>query len=84
MQIPRRLPTNDSEDGDGREGFSFRNMMAMMMQQSCLESEQRERQCKNVVEQRDCEYQLHCKEMAIPCKDACAQRQMMNLMFSCP
>ena len=44
--------------------------MTMMMQQSRLESEQRERQYKNDAEQRDPEYQLHCKEMAIASEEA--------------
>ncbi len=56
-------------------------MMCMMMHQSWMESEQRERQNEQREHQhkidaglREREYELHHEEMAIVCKEACAQR----------
>jgi hypothetical protein len=80
LWIPWRSPTSESNEGNG-EGFSLCRMMSMMMMQSCMESEQRERQYRNESEQRECEYQLCWEDMAIARKDACVQRQMMNMMF---
>ena len=51
------------------------------MFQSRVESEQRERQSKTEAEQREWEHQLCREEMAIARKDACAQRQLMNMMM---
>ena len=78
MRISRRSPTNDSEDSDGRDRFSFRNMMTTMMQQSRMEAEQREWQYKNDAEQRDWDYQLRQEELAIACEDARAEQQMTS------
>ncbi len=62
--------------------------MCMMMHQNWIESgqrehqnKQREHQYKINAKQRECKYQLCCEEMAIACKDACAQRQLMNIMM---
>jgi hypothetical protein len=69
--------TDDSND----DGFLFGSMMCMMMHQSWMESEQRERQNEQREHQhkidaglREREYELHHEEMAIVCKEACAQR----------
>ena len=56
-------------------------MMSMMMYQSRVESEQREHQSKIEVEQREREHLLCREEMAIAREDACAQRQLMNMMM---
>ncbi len=53
----------------------------MMMMQSRMESEQRERQYRNESEQREHEYQLCQEEKAVAREDACMQRQKMNMMF---
>ena len=50
------------------------------MYQSQSESEQRERQSRIDAEQRDREHQLCHEDMAIAREDACAQRQLMNVM----
>ena len=55
--------------------------MGMMMMQSRAASEQREHQSRIDAEQRDREYQLRREEMAIAREDACAQRQLMNVMM---
>jgi Tfp pilus assembly protein PilX len=69
--------------------------MGMMMMQSRAASEQREHQSRIDAEQRDREYQLRLidaeqrdreyqlrrEEMAIAREDACAQRQLMNVMM---
>ncbi len=51
------------------------------MYQNRAKLEQRERQSRIDAEQRDREYQLHREEMAIAREDACAQRQLMNVMM---
>ena len=60
----------------------------MMMHQSRMESEQREHQNKQRERQhridaklREREYELCREEMAIARKEACAQRQLMNVMM---
>ena len=55
--------------------------MHTMMMQGHMENERKEQQYKNKVDQREHEYQLQHKEMALVCKEAREQRQMMNLMF---
>ena len=78
FKTPRK--SRDSDDSE-ENGFSFQNMMSMMMYQNRAESEQRERQSKIDAEQRDREYQLRREEMAIAREDARAQRQLMNVMM---
>jgi hypothetical protein len=74
---------DDSDDN----GFLFRGMMCMMMHQSWMESEKRERQNKQGhqhkidAELREREYKLCREEMAIARKEACAQKQLMNVMM---
>ncbi len=75
--------TDDSND----DGFSFGSMMCMM-HQSWMESEQRKRQNKQREHQhkidaklRERKYELCREEMAIACKEACVQRQLMNEMM---
>ena len=60
----------------------------MMMHQSRMESEQRERQneqreCQHRIDAklREREYKLCHKEMAIACEEVCVQRQLMNVMM---
>ncbi len=67
LRIPRKSPSNASEDGE--EGYSFGNMMYMMMIQSHTDNKHREQQYKNESEQRECEYQLCCEEMAVKAND---------------
>jgi len=68
---PFKTPRKSRDNDDSEEnGFSFQNMMSMMMYQNRAESEQRE-----------CEYQLRREEMAIAREDARAQRQLMNVMM---
>ncbi len=78
--IPRKLPSNTSEDGE--DGYSFGNMMYMMMMQNRMDNERKEQQFKSESEQREREYQLHWEEMAITRKEAREQRQLMNLIFT--
>jgi hypothetical protein len=75
--------TDDSDD----DGFSFGSMMCMMMHQSRMESHQREHQNKQRERQhridaelRERKYELRHEKMAIACKEACTQRQLMNVM----
>jgi hypothetical protein len=51
------------------------------MMQQCIDNEQRERLYKHESEQREEEYQLHLEEMENLCKEACLQRQMINITF---
>jgi hypothetical protein len=58
------------------------------MHQSWMESEQREHQNKQRERQhridaklREHEYKLCHEEMAIACKEACTQRQLMNVVM---
>ncbi len=45
LLIPRRSPTSDkSDEGDGSDGYSFGNMMSMMMMQNRFDNKQREQQ----------------------------------------
>ena len=61
---PFKTPRKSRDNDDSEEnGFSFQNMMSMMMYQNRAESEQRERQFKIDAEQRDWEYQLCCEVM---------------------
>ncbi len=79
---PFKTPRKSRDNNDSEEnGFSFQNMMSMMMYQNRAESEQRERQSRIDAEQRDREYQLRREEMAIVREDAYAQRQLMNVMM---
>jgi hypothetical protein len=74
-----KSPSNTSDDGE--DGYSFGNMMNMMMMQSCMDNDQREPPFKSESEQREWEYQLCWEGMAIARKEAHEQRQLMNLMF---
>ncbi len=78
LRILRKSPSNDSDEGE--YGYSFGNMMCMMMMQNCMDNEWREQQHKSDSEQREWEYQLRWEEMAIVREEARDQRQMMNLM----
>jgi hypothetical protein len=78
---PFKTPRKSRDNDDEENGFSFQNMMSMMMYQNRAELEQRERQSRIDAEQRDREYQLHREEMAIAREDARAQRQLMNVMM---
>ncbi len=79
LRIPRKSPSNTSDDGE--DGYSFGNLMYMMMMQSRMDNERREQQFKSESEQREREYQLRQEEMAIAREEAREQRQLMNLMF---
>ena len=81
LRIARKSPSNLSDtDGEG-DGWSFGNMMHMMMMQGRLDNERRGQQNKNEADQREREYQLRREEMALAREEAREQRQMMNLMF---
>jgi hypothetical protein len=61
----QKSPSNSSDaDGEG-DGWSFGNMMHMMMIQSRLDNERREQQNKHKADQREREYQLRREEMAL-------------------
>ncbi len=79
LRIPRKSPSNTSDDGE--DGYSFGKMMYMMMMQSCMDNEWREQQFKSESEQREREYQLCQEEMATAHEESSEQRQLMNLMF---
>ena len=83
LRIPRRSPSssNASDDVEGGDGWSFRNMMHMMMMQNRMDNDRREQQNKADSEQREREYQLRREEMAIAREEAREQRQFMNLLF---
>ena len=88
LRIPRRSPSNASDDGEGGDGWSFGNMMHMMMMQNRMDNERREQietdrreQQDRIAEQREREYQLRREEMAVAREEAREQRQLMNLMF---
>jgi hypothetical protein len=70
LRIPQKSPLSSSDDGGEGDGFTFGNMMQMMMVQNRMDQEN-----------RDQEYQLHHDEMAMAREEAHEQRQMMNLMF---
>jgi hypothetical protein len=87
FKTTRKKPSHHMDDIN-EDRFLFGSMMCMMMHQSWIESEQRERQneqreCQHKIdaELRDCEYQLCREEMAIARKEACTQRQLMNVMM---
>ena len=88
LRIPRRSPSsNASGDGEGGDGWSFGNIMHMMMMQNRMDNERREQmetdrreQQDRIAEQREQEYQLR-REMAAAREEAREQRQLMNLMF---
>ncbi len=56
LQIARKSPSNARDEGD--DGYSFGNMMYMMMMQNRMDNEQREQYHKSNSEQREWEYQL--------------------------
>jgi hypothetical protein len=86
FKTPRKKSSHTDDSND--DGFSFGSMMCMMMHQSWMESEQRERQNEQRERQhridaklREPEYELCREEMVIACEEACAQRQLMNVMM---
>ncbi len=90
FSMPFKTPRKKSSctDNSDDDGFSFGSMMCMMMHQSWMESEQREhqneqreRQHRIDAELRERKYELCREEMAIVHKEACAQRQLMNVMM---
>ncbi len=82
LWIPWRSSTLDkSGKGDGSDGYSFGNMMSMMMMQNRFDNKQRERQYQKELELREREFQLCWEEMAIACKEVHAQHQMVNIML---
>ena len=80
LRIPRKSPSNASDDGE-ESGWSFGNMMHMMMMQSRRDNERREQQYKIEREQREREYQLRREELAIARDEAREQRQLTNRLF---
>jgi hypothetical protein len=80
LQIPRKSPSNASDDGK-ESGWSFGNMMHMMMVQSQMDNKWREHQYKIESKQREREYQLRREELANVHEEAREQRQLMNLLF---
>ena len=80
LHIPWKSPSNASDDGE-ESGWSFGNMMHMMMMQNRMDNERREQQYKNESEQREREYQLRREELAIARDEAWEQRQLTNLLF---
>ncbi len=83
-----RKKSSRSMDNNNEDGFLFKNVMCMMMHKNWIKSKQRERQNKQGerqhkidAKQRERKYQLCREEMAIACKDACVQRQLMNVMM---
>jgi hypothetical protein len=70
LRIPQKSLSSLSDDGSGKDGFTFGNMMQLMMVQNRMDQEN-----------RDQEYQLRRDEMAMVHGEAREQRQMMNLMF---
>ena len=80
LHIPRMSPSNANDDCE-ESGWSFGNMMHMMMMQNRMDNERREQQYKIESEQREREYQLRQEELAIARKEAREQRQLINLMF---
>jgi hypothetical protein len=81
LRIPQKLPSNWSDADCEGDGWSFGNMMHMMMMQGRMDNGRMEQQYKNEVDKREREYQLQCKEMVLTREEAREQRQMMNLMF---
>jgi hypothetical protein len=79
LWITGKSPSNASDEGE--DGYSFGNMMYMMMMKNRIDNERREQQHKSNSEQREWEYQLCWEEMATAHEEACDQRQVMNLMF---
>jgi hypothetical protein len=90
FSMPFKTPRKRSSrtDNSNDDGFLFGSMMCMMMHQSWMESEQRERQNKQREHQhridaelREREYKLCREEMVIAHEKACAQWQLMNVMM---
>ncbi len=86
FKTPRKKSSRTDDSND--DGFSFGSVMCMMMHQSWMEleqrehqNEQRERQHRIDAKLREREYELRREEMAIVCKEARAQRQLMHLMM---
>ncbi len=80
LRIPQKSPLNASDDGE-ESGWSFGNMMHMMMVQSQMDNEWKEHQYKIESEQKEREYQLRREKLANACEEAREQRQLMNLLF---
>jgi hypothetical protein len=79
LRIARKSPSNASDEGEN--GYSFRNMMYMMMMQNRMDNERREQQHKSNSEQREQEYQL-CREDPPPArKEPRDQRHPMHRKF---
>ncbi len=90
FSMPFKTPRKKSShmDNSNDDIFLFGSMMCMMMPQSWMELEQRERQNEQRERQhridpelREREYKLCREEMAVACKEACMQRQLMNVMM---
>ena len=80
LRIPQKSPSNASDDGK-ESGWSFGNVMHMMMVQSRMDNKRREHQYKIESKQREREYQLHWEELANVHEKAWEQRKLMNLLF---
>ncbi len=70
LQIPPKSPSILSDESGGGDGFTYCNMMQMMMMQNHMD-----------LEHREWEYQLHCDEMVMVRNKAREKRNTMNLMF---
>ena len=82
LRNPRRSPSSKtSDDGEGGDGWSFGNMMHMMMMQNKMDNDRRDEQNKIEAERRERDYQLRREEMEIARTEAREQRQLMNLML---
>jgi hypothetical protein len=83
--MPFKTPRKKSscKNGSNDDDFSFGSMMCMMMHQSWMESEQRERQNEQREHQHridakliERKYNLCCEEMVIAHEEAHMQRQL--------
>jgi hypothetical protein len=81
LKTPRKSSSGHSKDGNDSNGFLFGQMMSYMAYQNRVKLEQRDRQNRIDAERREHEYELRCKELAVKCKENCAQRQLMNVMM---
>jgi hypothetical protein len=70
LQVPMKSPSNASDESG--DGYSFGNMMYMMMMQSHMDIGRREQHYKSNSEKREQEYQLCWEKMEIRCDKAFA------------